>query len=261
MSYSLVSPEQFTEKQKQYVERFRRAIEGASKRSATCFGAKDIHSRHIVATDAYARIVGLAKGGEVAGRFDREMPCEGTARFADCYVREDSALLARQDPNRMTSVLNVHEYSDGLKALVFDKFTLEHRASRAILGTIYSARRVDLSRFFTTLPTYTFEFGLGCSIECTDSDSVAADIALTDHEHEVAFLFAMNWPVEQIAQFMRSHTPLPDTRVLETLAALAEKFGEGAFAAASLREKLIDLRVHQKMPRALFDRLIGSASL
>lgn len=259
MSYSLVSPECFTEQHQQYLSRFRRSIEAVSARSNACVGAKDIQSRHLIATDSYARIVGLAKGGDVAERFDRDMPCEGTAQFADCFVREDQSLLAHSEPNRMTSVLNVHQYSNGLKALIFDKFVLKHRPSRSILGTIYSAREIELSRFFTTLPTYTFEFGIGCSIESTGPDAITGDVALTEVEHEVAFLLTMNWNAEQIAQFMGAQGVALGSSIVQMTRIIAAKLGDESIGAASLREKLIALHVHQKMPSALFRHLMVDA--
>jgi hypothetical protein len=81
MSFSLVAPEQFTARQQQYLEKFRRSIDLVSSQAGAIVGAKDVDSRHLIATDSYARIVGLSKGGDVTGRFDREMPCEGTAQF------------------------------------------------------------------------------------------------------------------------------------------------------------------------------------
>src|SRR5262249_43364878 len=155
MSYRLVAPAQFTEQQKQYVEKFAASTWSLSTRSNVILGAKSIDSRHFISTDAYARIVGLNEGDEVAGRFDREMPCEATARFAECYVREDRELLGRGLCNAMKSVLNLHEYSNGLKALIFDKFPMKHHASKSILGIIYSAYEVDMNNFFTLLPNFT----------------------------------------------------------------------------------------------------------
>jgi hypothetical protein len=261
MSYSLVHPAQFTEKQKRFIERFCCSIAIVSSRSRTIVGAKDIESRHLVSTDAYAQIVGLTMGGDVTGRFDRDMPCQSTAQFADCFVREDRTLLSHRDPKRTTSVLNMHEYSNGLKTLVFDKLVLKHHPSKSILGTIYAAYEIDMSRFFSLLPTYTFEFGLGCSIERTDGRSVANNVVLTDFEHEIAFMLAINWTLEQITDFVKAHRPQHDTVVISTIRAISEKLCGEFLGALQVRDKLVELRVHQKMPRAFFNHIIGACPL
>ena len=261
MSYSLVAPEQFTEKQQRFLEKFRQSIDLVSSRSGAIVGAKDVNSRHFIATDSYARIVGLHKGGDVAGRFDREMPCEATAQFADCYVREDRDLLSHRDPTRTTSLINIHEYSDGLKALVFNKFALKYRPARSILGTIYSAYEIDISRFFTMLPNYTFEFGVGCSIERADSRAIEGEPPLTEYEYEIAFLLAMKWSLGQISSFMNEYPPSADASVLGRIRAIGEKLGGGFRGASSLRDKLIELGVHQKMPKALFNHVVSARSL
>ena len=89
MSYRLVEPEDFTEDQQSFIEDFSQTVEVASSNSNIIMSTKDIRSCHLVASDAYARIVGLSRGKDVGGRMDRDMPREGTAAFADCYVRED----------------------------------------------------------------------------------------------------------------------------------------------------------------------------
>ena len=101
------------------MSKFRESIFQLSGQTDMIVGAKDVNSRHLVASDAYARIVALARGADVIDRLDKEMPCEGTAQFADCYVQEDLALMRGGDPNAKASILNVHEYGDGLKARVF----------------------------------------------------------------------------------------------------------------------------------------------
>lgn len=105
--YNLVSPDHYTNDQKLFVNRFIDSILMLSEQTDIIMGAKDIHSRHIISTDAYAKIVALDNGKEVAGKFDKEMPCEGTAQFADCYVQEDKALINSKDLNKKISILNV----------------------------------------------------------------------------------------------------------------------------------------------------------
>jgi hypothetical protein len=262
MNYRLVAPERFTDQQKQYVEKFTASTWALSTRSNTIMGAKSIDSRHFISTDAYARIVGLTHGDEVAGRFDREMPCEATARFADSFVRGDQALLSCGRRNAMKSTLDLLEYSDGLKALVFDKFVMKHHASKSILGVIYSAYEVDMRNFFALLPNFTREFGLGCSIERADDELMLADKKLTTHEHEMCFLLAMNWSPEQISNFMNTRSTThahPD--VATTLRDIGENLGTSSAGTSALRERLIELGAHQKMPRSFFNHIIGIRTL
>lgn len=113
MDYQLVSPERFTEEQSEFVAQFRQSVTQISGQTDMIVGAKDANSRHLASSDAYARIVALKRGDDVVDRLDKEMPCEGTAQFADCYVQEDLALMQTCDPTRKVSILNVHEYGDG----------------------------------------------------------------------------------------------------------------------------------------------------
>lgn len=261
MSFSLVAPEQFAARQQQYLEKFRQSIDLVSSQANAIVGAKDINSQHLIATDSYARIVGLPKGGDVTGRFDREMPCEGTAQFADCYVREDRELLSHRDPARMSAVINIHEYSDGLKALVFNKFALKHRPSKSILGTIYSAYEFDISRFFAMLPNYTFEFGTGCSIAQADARPIDIETQLTDLEYEIAFLLTMKWSLGQIRDFLTEYRRGTEAGVMGSIRTIGNKLGSGFRGASALRDRLIELGVHQKMPKALFNHVVAAHPL
>ena len=261
MSFSLVAPEQFTTRQQRYLEQFRQSIDLVSSQSGTIVGAKDVNSQHFIATDAYARIVGLSKGGDVTGRLDREMPCEGTAQFADCYVREDRHLLSHRDAGRMTSVINIHEYSDGLKGLVFNKFVLKHRPTKSILGTVYSAYEFDISRFFAMLPNYMFEFGTGCSIELANDSPTEIKTQLTDFEYEIAFLLTMNWSLRQICDFLNEYQRGTESSVMGSIRTIGDKLGGGLRGASALRDKLIELGVHQKMPKALFNHVTAGHPL
>ena len=81
--YSIVSPENFTVEQRTFVDEFKNAVRFIFSQTDKIMGAKDVSSRHIISTDAYAHIVSLANGMDVIDRFDKEMPCEGTAQFAE----------------------------------------------------------------------------------------------------------------------------------------------------------------------------------
>lgn len=263
MTYSLAESQSFIEEHQSFIERFARTIETASSTSGAIVGAKDIHSRHLTASDAYARIVGLRDGKDVAGRRDHDMPCEGTARFADCYVREDRDLLDRGDPGATTSVLNIHRYETGLTALVFDKFLLKHHPTKSILGIVYSAYETSLERFTALFPGYWTQFGFGCSIERADVSAVHALGELSPLEYEVAFLLAVGVDAEGITHFLRRLRPGPDASedISAALAALANKATAAGVSVASLREALIEARVHQRMPASFFGKVVGSHNL
>jgi len=266
MTYGLVAPEHFTPAHKRFIEEFKQAVCVVSTHTDLIMGAKDVYSRHLISTDAFARIVHLPRGGDVIDRFDRDMPCEGTAQFADCYVEEDRRLLHNSDIDKHVSVLNVHEYADGVKARIFRKHLLKHHASSSILGTIYLGHAIEIANFFNLIPNYIIEFGVGCSLESIEGGlEIDSMQLLTEYEHEVCFLLIMNWNLKQIAGFMNKYRPSPTERSADTISKcgnrIGEKLGIPGTHLRGLREKLIHLGVHRKMPRSFFNRLIGSRPL
>ena len=263
--YSLVSVCQFTEEQKLYIEELKRNISFISSQTNMVFGAKDINSRHILSTNAYAQLVGLEIGEEVVDRLDQDMPCEGTTQFADQFVQEDLSLITQSDIKKKMSTLNVHMYNDGLKALVFDKFILKHHPSKSILGLIYSAREMELNSFLTLIPNYVIEFGTSCSIESIQGDVAIDDIKLSEYEYEICFLLVMNWNFKQIAEFLNKYRPKPSKRTEDTIYKkrnrICEKLGLSGNNPAVLRDKLVSMKIHTRMPSTFFNRLLGSNRL
>jgi len=259
---NVVSPESFNVEQRRFIDSVKDSVGMISLQTDLVFGIKDIHSRHIAATDAYGRLVGLARGADVAGRLDRDMPCEGTAQFADCYVREDQELLRQPGTTQTKLVLNIHEYSHGVDALLFEKYLLKHPATKSTLGTIYTARKFEVSRFISFLPDYLAEFGICCSVAGAGQTLAAGDIKLTAYEHEICFLLAMNWDPTQIAEFMNKHRPISKPRnrdaIYKCRNRICDKF---RCRPNNLREILISLGVHRKMPASFFCHLIGSRPL
>lgn len=258
----LVSQAHFDVAQKEFVENFRNSVNSISSQTDIILGAKDIHSRHIVATDAYARLVALTRGSDVADRLDSDMPCEGTAKFADCYVREDQELLHQTDYDHKKSILNIHEYAHGIDALLFQKSLLIHYPSASILGTIYTGYKIEISRFLTLVPNYILEFGAGCSIENASKPLSVGREKLTEYEREVCFLVAMNWDPAQILNFMNDHRPLSPERSRDSMykcrARICEKLN---CQPSNLREMLIAMGIHRQMPSSFFRRMIGSRDL
>lgn len=260
--YRLVSPEMFTREQKQFVDKFKELICSISSQTDLIFGAKDIHSKHFMSTDSYAKLVKLNSGHEVTDRFDRDMPCDGTAEFAHCYVQEDQALLRQPDIDKKISVLNIHEYGIGIRALVFDKQIMKHQPSRSILGTIYRAREIEIANFFALLPNYAREFGIGCSVENCSGELNIDNVRLSDYEHEVCFLLIMNWDCRQIADFLNKHRPGVTARSADTIYKcknrICNKLGIANCSSANLREMLVSIGAHRKMPKLFFSQILGS---
>jgi hypothetical protein len=256
--YSLVEPEQFTDEHRSFIERFAKTVEAASSGSALIAGAKDIQSRHLAASDRLARIVGLARGQDVAGRMDSDMPCEGTAAFADCFVREDRRLLQAGNIGAQKSVLNIHRYDTGFGALVFDKFLLKHHPSRSILGVVYHARETELGRFTALFPSYWSQFGEGCSIERAECETIEGVAQLSEAEYEIAFLVALGYSAEAIACVLPRLHPNAHDDVSATLSELTEKMTIAGVTVANMRDCLIEARIHQRMPRSFFDQVVRS---
>lgn len=257
MSYSLVEPEHFTEEHQSFIERFGRTIEAGSSNSNIITSTKDVRSCHLAASDAYARLVGLSRGKDVVGRMDRDMPCDGTAAFADCFVREDRRLLESGDIRAMTSVLNIHEFERGLGALVFDKFSLKHRPSKSILGVINCAYQANLERFVALFPDYWSQFGLGCSIERTACQVIDGIGELSGVEYEVAFLLALGHKTEDVIHFLRRSHPCIDTDARCALFGITEKMAAAGVPIGDMRDRLIEAGVHQRIPSRFFDKVVG----
>ncbi len=266
MEYSLVSPEQFSPDQLALVESFTESVRMISDQAqGMILGVKDIHSRHIVSTDGYARIVSLHSGEEVTGRMDCDMPCSGTVQFAECYVAEDQSLLACGDMYRSINVLNVHQYADGLHARVFTKHLLKHPPSRSVLGVIYSAREMKVDDVLGILPNYITEFAVaGCSLEKTPGGYLKGEVKLTEYEQEICFFILLKWSFGQIAEFMNKYRPALDgkIRVADSIIKgknrICAKMNLPTNRVGDLREALVVLGIHRKIPGSLFDRLIGS---
>lgn len=260
MPYSLVEPEHFTEEHQSLIERFARTMEVASSSSGVIAGAKDVRSRHLAATDRLGEIVGLHRGKDVAGRMDRDMPCEGTAAFADCFVREDRRLLESGDVRALTSVLNIHWYATGLGARVFDKCVLKHRPSESVLGVVYCAHEADLARFTALFPSYWSQFGLECSIERTECEVIEGIGPFPEAEYEIAFLLALGYDAQSITGLLH-RLDLPTEAYVDTaVASITDRMVHAGIPVAGIRDRLIEARVHQRMPMSLFDKVVHRRS-
>lgn len=263
--FTNVSPAEFTPEHTIFFNRFKASLLHISEQmDDVILGVKDIHSRHLIGTDATARVLALKHGMELAGRLDCEMPCEGTAQFADSFVAEDRALLAASDIDKAIKILRIYHFADGLSARIFTKSLLKHRSSQSVLGVVYHAYTICIDDFLGIVPNYIMEFGVACSIEpriISPGDGLSK---LTEYEHEICFLLLLNWDFGDIADFMNTFRPRPgkSPRVADSIIKsknrICEKMGLPTVRLAGLRDTLIAAGMQKKMPRSFFRRLIGS---
>lgn len=258
MHYRLVEPQYFVDVHQSFVEQFARAVALVSTSSGAIVAAKDIQSRHFTASDLYGVLHGLSCGMDAQGLMDSEMPCEDVARFAECYVRSDRRLLdCGAHIGAMQTVLNIHQYATGSRALVFDKFLLKHHPTRSILGIVLAAYETSIDRFTACFPGYWTEFGFGCTIERVARPTVDGLGKLSQVEHEVAFLLAVGLDTETLARVLPRLRPGPGADVDAALFGLAEKAARAGVPMGGLRDCLIEAHVHQRMPKSFFARVDG----
>lgn len=263
--YKLLHPKDFTQEHTSFIAKFIDSTSLLSDQSGIIFGAKDIESRHIISTDSYAKLVGLDYGKNVSGRFDKEMPCCGTVEYADIYVKEDQNLLYTLNPENNIQILNVHNYSNGLGAVIFNKNILYHQNTNSILGTVYSGFRIELKNVMNIIPNYIIRFGITGSIQALDNNAKVDNIILTDYEQEICFLLLLNWNCGQIANFMNEFRPKDKYRTTDTILKkknqICEKFSLPTNSIQKLQEFLISVGFQNSMPRSFYNRIIGSQVL
>lgn len=261
-NYKIVAPQNYHLEDINFIEKFKETINILSSQTNLIFGIKDIYSKHIISTNAYANIVGLKEGKDVSGMFDKEMPCEGTSQYADSYVEEDLSLINTLDVNKHISILNVHHYNDGIKARVFKKDILHCEKSQSILGTIYTGYDIKLSDFMNIIPTYILKFGAIGSLESISNNHIKNNINLTDYEQEICFLLILNWDIKKITLFMNQFRPnkiirTPDT-IIKKKNYICQKLGLNSNTTNDLVEYLISISFHTKMPKSFYCKIIGS---
>jgi hypothetical protein len=261
----LVQPVDYTPAQQKYIQAFEKSVLLISQTSNIIMGAKDVNSRHIIATDAYSRIIGLQHGIEVKGKLDSEMPCVGTAKYSPDYIQEDIALMERGNINECLTILNTHEYSDGIKARVFKKNIFFHSPSKSILGVIYHGYDVDLQSIFRMLPNYILlaeNKQLPHSLVMPDGFDDEYKNILTDYEQEICYLLLLNWNYKEIAEFMKKTHPekahvSPDA-VVKKKNYLCQKFKLSSTDLSELQQYLIQIGFHNNVPRSFYLPILGS---
>lgn len=260
--YKIIPPREFSFEHIQYINNLSRAIKLVSDNSNDIIGFKDVNSVHVSCSSQYAKIVGLTNAQDISGRSDFDMPCSGTTQYASQYIEEDRALIYNKKINVITSVLNIHHYSDGLKARIFKKRLLFHEATHAILGTMYSGNDVEIKNFLNIIPSYIIQFGALGSME---SSSGINEIGLNNYEQEICFLLILNWDFKQIATFMNEFRPELTTRTADTIIKkrnyICHKLSIDSNMTSDLCEYLVSIGFHNKIPVSFYSRIIGSKVL
>lgn len=259
-AYAVVPQNEFTISQKNYIDQIVNGIKLISMTDSVIIGIKDINSRHIIATDKYARTIGLCNGTDVNGLMDRDLPCMAIAEYAQTFVAQDIELL-KNNLNTTLTALNIHDYSDGVKSRIIKKSMLIHHESKSILGILYQGYDIELSDILNILPA--------CFIRTKYESKVIAqvydkEINLTDYEQEICFLLLQNWDMKNIADFMNQVRPLKSLRTADTIVKkknyICYKLGLNSILVENLRVYLIENNLHNKikMPTSFYSRIIGS---
>jgi hypothetical protein len=263
-TYKIVKPAEYLPEHSNFIENFKYSIQLLSTQTNNIIGLKDVDSKHIISTNAYAKIVALKNGIEVADRTDFDMPCPGTVQYAHQYVQEDQALINSKNIGIGISVLNVHNYSDGLKARVFKKHILHHVPTLSILGTIYSGYDVELKDFVNIIPNYIVQFGLTGSLEVINNLN-AGNLPLNDYEQEICFLLLLNWEPRQIAELMNTLRPRNSSRTADTIIKkknyICQKLHIPFNRTSDLCNFLVSKGFHTKIPQSFYSRIVGSRVL
>jgi hypothetical protein len=212
--YSLVPPHEYSEQHTLFINQVTQGIQLLSQTSHVIMGLKDINSRHIIATDKYARTIGLLKGNDVNGMLDKDLPCQAISDYAETFIAQDQDLLSNSNLETTLTALNIHNYSDGVKSRIIKKNMLIHHESKSILGILYQGYDIELSDVLNILPA--------CFIKTNTDSTVLAhqyqkEINLTDYEQEICFLLLQNWDMKNIADFMNQTRPLKVPRVADTI--------------------------------------------
>lgn len=261
LRYYTVNACEYSLSQKSFLKEISQGIEFISKTNNIIMGIKDVNSRHIIATDKYAKTIGLTNGYDVNGMMDSDLPCKGIADYAETFIAQDIELLNNSNLNTTLTALNIHDYSDGVKSRIIKKNLLLHHESKSILGILYQGYDIELSDILNILPA--------CFIRTKHEPNIVAhnydnEINLTDYEQEICFLLLQNWDMKNIADFMNQTRPLKTVRTADTIVKkknyICYKLGLNSMLVESLKFYLVKNKLHKKikMPTSFYSRIIGS---
>ncbi len=228
-------------------------------------GAKDRHSRHVASTDAYAALVGLRKGGDVCGRLDCDMPCEGTARFAETFVAEDLEVIARATAEASTATLktvNIHRYDTGPAAWMFEKRALFDGRHANAIGTIYTAHQIDPNPLLPLLLGGTEQRLIAGSLRFAEGGLSLGAARLTAHEHEIAYLLGLGWTARNIKRLLDHIRPGSTPRGIDSIykcrARICTKLDAADLGAKAFREMIVATGIGASFPASLIEARVGS---
>lgn len=96
-------------------------------------GVKDTASRHLITSDGYADLLGIAKE-DIVGRSDVDILCPISKEFKPVFQQQDREV----EKDRQThKYLDIHCYKNGLEVFVFTKKPIINQVTNNVLGTIY----------------------------------------------------------------------------------------------------------------------------
>lgn len=105
------------------------------------------------------------------------------------------------------------------------------------------------------LPVYLLEIGANISAQ-TNADDSQLLAGLSDYEREVGFLIVLNWSGKLIAQYLNQARPRRPPRstdaVYKCRNRICDKLGLTEYSNATLKDRLVSLGLHQKVPASFF---------
>lgn len=247
-----------------YLAEFADAVELMSSQTSLVLAVKDAASRHVAATDAYARRVGLRRGGEVVGLLDRELPCRGVARFADDFVAQDARVMA--DTRGATlRVLNVLACGDVPVAMLCSKSQLRDPATGTALGIVCCCHEIELAPLLARLAGQSGEGGMVWSgSRVVEGEQRVGSVVLDVEDYELCYLLATGSDEDGVAALLDRIRPGVEPRdaadIGQAWERLCRRFGLPP-DRAGLREALVGVGVAGRVPATLVRQLIGSSPI
>ncbi|MCC2644390.1 MAG: hypothetical protein K0R94_168 [Burkholderiales bacterium] len=259
--YNIVKPEDYTKEHFEYIHKFRESTDFLATQMELMFFVRDVNSKFIMGTDISATKFGLKSGKDFIGKFTHELPCESVANHAWQIVRQEQSLIETYDINKSIEVLNVFEFTDGLKARMATKRLFYHQETSSILGVSSYAINVELKDFINIIPSYILRFGAIGSIESMQQDTQIDNVILSEYEQEICFLLMLGWDFKQITDFMDIFRPRKVPRTIDAIIKkknyICGKFGITNTSLKNLCEYLFSIGFHHKMPESFYSRIIG----
>jgi hypothetical protein len=260
--YTVVKSENYTEEHIKYTNQFKDSVSFLSMQTNLMFYVKDADLKFIIGTDTSAKTLGLKYGSDFTGLAMTDLPCESVAKSAKQITSQEQELMDLCDISKSLEVLNVFEFTDGLRARVATRRPFYHQTSKSILGISSSAINVELKDFINIIPSYLLRFGAIGSIESMKQDINIQDIVLNEYEQEICFLFLLGWSVQQVTDFMDifrpNDTPRTTDAIIKKKNYICQKLGLTNTNLKNLCDYLFSIGFQNKMPESFYLKMIGS---